>query len=358
MMKISYWRRIALLAAGISASVVSTAWGQNLYQTHSDGSIWQYTGPQCNRVSCPGWVELDNNPSLSMIATGGGALFEMHQDGSIWWYVGPACSQGLCPGWVELDNNPMSVAIGAGTNGTPYEVHQDGSLWEYNGVVCTDGTCPGWTELQTDSTQGGVAFQAHYGVNGAILAALNQVDNCNFGNLSVFGGTPNSWTEIDQNGYRFAVGATSLYEFELGGEIRQYNPPPAGDWLTIDHNVATTYIAAGGSGLYKQQQQDGNLSMFQYNGTPCNGTTCPGWVKIDNHPGTLVPVVGSNAVYQIRETPSASGPPGPPSIWQYTGTPCSGTVCSGWVPLDDNPSTTSIVAGPVTFPAYLACGAF
>jgi hypothetical protein len=42
--------------------------------------------------SCPGWIELDNNPNMFMIAAGGGALYEMHGDGSIWWYVGPACS--------------------------------------------------------------------------------------------------------------------------------------------------------------------------------------------------------------------------------------------------------------------------
>jgi|SRR5580658_6771826 hypothetical protein len=42
--KISQWQRIAMLAAGISTSMVSMAWGQNLYQTQSDGSIWQYTG--------------------------------------------------------------------------------------------------------------------------------------------------------------------------------------------------------------------------------------------------------------------------------------------------------------------------
>jgi hypothetical protein len=61
-----------------------------------------------------GWLELDNNPDLKMIASGEGLLFELHKDGSIWWYVGPACSGGYCPGWVELNNNPLAVTIGAG----------------------------------------------------------------------------------------------------------------------------------------------------------------------------------------------------------------------------------------------------
>ncbi len=109
--KIWQWQRIALLAGCIATSMASMAWGQELYQTHTDGSIWKSTGIPCSRGSCPGWIELDNNPNMYMIAAGGGALFEMHFDGSIWWYVGPACSGGSCPGWVELDNNKAAYLI-------------------------------------------------------------------------------------------------------------------------------------------------------------------------------------------------------------------------------------------------------
>jgi hypothetical protein len=163
--KISQWQRIAMLAAGISTSLVSMAWGQALYQTHNDGSVWQYTGIPCSGGSCPGWLELDNNPDLYMIAAGGGQLYEMHNDGSIWWQIGPACSGGTCPGWVEIDNNPLAFAIGVGGS-TPYEMHQDGSLWQFNGTVCTGGFCPGWTELD-DTPLGG---DTSYGANASLLA--------------------------------------------------------------------------------------------------------------------------------------------------------------------------------------------
>ena len=95
--------------------------------------------------------------------------------------------------------------------------------------------------------------------------------------------------------------------------------------------------------MYQWRQ---NNTIWQYTGTPCNEsqTSCPGWVKIDNHPHAGVPVAGSNTVYEMR-TPA----PGEVSIWQYTGTPCNGSVCSGWERLDNNPNTTSIVAGPVAF---------
>src|ERR1019366_2686538 len=114
--RVSQWQRIALLAAALSASMVSTAWGgvPGLYQVHLDGSIWQYTGEPCEGSSCLGWVELDNNPITAFIAAGGGKLYQVHTDGTIWSYTGPACSGSSCPGWVKIDDNPITEAIGMG----------------------------------------------------------------------------------------------------------------------------------------------------------------------------------------------------------------------------------------------------
>jgi hypothetical protein len=341
--KISQWQRIALLAAGISTSMVSMAWGQNLYQTHSDGSIWEYTGTPCGGGSCPGWIELDNNPNMSMIAAGGGTLFEMHNDGSIWWYIGPACSGGSCPGWAEIDDNPLASAIGVGGQEILYELHSDLSLWQFNGLLCSGGYCPGWTELSGPQT-GPDPYGFYFGANASTLV----MENAEPEYLYQFGGGYNSWGQVGHGVYSIAVGATTLYDMLLTGAVRQYNQSPNGpSWLTIDDNKTTARIVAGG-GLYQQRTNSVTyppaVSIWQYTGTPCNKSTCPGWVKIDDRPTSAVPVAGSNAVYQMR-TPS----PGEVSIWQYTGTPCLGTVCPGWIPLDNNPHTTSIVAGPVTF---------
>jgi hypothetical protein len=348
--KISQWHRIALLAAGIATSMVSMAWGQDLYQTHTDGSIWQYTGIPCSGGSCTGWLELDNNPNLKMIAAGGGALFEMHNDGSIWWYIGPACSGGTCPGWVELDNNPDNAAIGVGGS-TPYEMHGDGSLWEYNGVICNGGFCPGWTELSAPG-YGQFPIALFVGANASLVVYSNSDF---YGEILSLFGAQNNWAQIDETVVSFAVGANTLYDVRGGRTsdgryyeaIRQYTGSPITyNWQTIDYieagNGPNSSIAAGG-GLYEQRPDN---SIWQYTGTPCNGATCSGWVKIENHKDSLGPVAGSgsNAVYQMRATDQAAV-----SIWQYNGTPCSGTVCSGWAPLDNNPNTTSIVAGPVPF---------
>ncbi len=343
------WQRIAILATGIATSMVSMAWGQELYQAHSDGTIWEYTGTPCGSRSCPGWIELDNNPNMSMIAAGGGALYEMHKDGSIWWYIGPACSGGFCPGWVELDNNSEAAAIGVGGN-TPYEMHYDGSLWEYNGVICTGGFCPGWTELSAPQSGYQVPFGFLAGANASLVV---YGDSDMYGeNFYMYDGALNNWPQIDTSigayALFFAVGANTLYDVREGPKyysIRQYTGSPITyNWETIFYGTDFSSIAAGG-GLYQQRQDvnDPYHSLWQYTGTPCNGNTCPGWVKIDNRAG-LGPVAGSNTVYQMKITAA-----GGVAIWEYTGTPCSAGVCSGWVKLDDNPNTTSIVAGPVPF---------
>jgi hypothetical protein len=56
----------------------------SLFQLHSDGSLWQYTGPPVT-----GWQLLDNNPATTSIVARGGTLYQMHGDGSIWKYTGP-----------------------------------------------------------------------------------------------------------------------------------------------------------------------------------------------------------------------------------------------------------------------------
>jgi hypothetical protein len=63
--------------------MVSVAWGGTgaLYELHSSGEIWKYTGTPCNGNVCSGWQELDNNPDTIQIVAGGGQLFELHYDG-------------------------------------------------------------------------------------------------------------------------------------------------------------------------------------------------------------------------------------------------------------------------------------
>jgi len=46
-------------------------------------------------------------------------------------------------------------------------------------------------------------------------------------------------------------------------------------------------------------------------------------------------------------------------IWRYTGTPCDGTRCPGWERLDNNPRTREIVAaGGATYTSGTTMAAF
>jgi hypothetical protein len=93
----------------ISDSGIST----ELYQLHSNGLIWRYTGPPCSGASCPGWQLLDNNPATVAIVAANGSLYQLHSNGLIWQYTGPPCSGASCPGWLLLDNNAATVDIEA-----------------------------------------------------------------------------------------------------------------------------------------------------------------------------------------------------------------------------------------------------
>ena len=57
-------------------------------------------------------------------------------------------------------------------------------------------------------------------------------------------------------------------------------------------------------------------------------------------------VAGASTVYQLEYNPNV---PEGRGIWEYTGTPCAGSVCTGWEQLDNNPNTIAIVAGGQMF---------
>jgi hypothetical protein len=87
-------------------SVRLVADGGSLYQLHNDGKIWRYTGTPCSGNSCPGWQMLDDNIQTTRMVSGGGQLdqlhgnllYQLHSDGSIWRYTGAVIKNNSCPG--------------------------------------------------------------------------------------------------------------------------------------------------------------------------------------------------------------------------------------------------------------------
>ncbi|MFZ0935866.1 MAG: hypothetical protein ACLP6W_23320 [Bryobacteraceae bacterium] len=305
-----------------------------LYQLHTDGSLWRYTGTECDGDFCPGWAQLDDNSATVAMAAAEGQFYQLHNDGSIWRHNGTTCSGASCPGWIKLDDNPAAAAIAAGGSQL-YQLHNDGSIWRHNGTPCSGTSCPGWIELDNNPAAT------------AIAAGGNQLFQLhNDGSIWRHNGTPCSgtscpgWQELDRNpaARAIAAGSKDLFQLHSDGSIWRYTGTPCSGtscpgWQELDNNAAATAIAAGGKELL-ELHSDG--SIWLYTGTPCSGTSCPGWQKLDDNPAAIAIASSGTHIYQRHNDGS---------IWHYTGPPCSGTSCPGWARLDDNPAAKGIAAG-------------
>ena len=261
--------------------------GSQLFQHHSDGTVWRYTGSPCNGESCAGWQMLDNNSNTKVIAAAGNQLFQLHNDGGIWRYIGTPCNGNSCPGWQLLDNNPKTRAIAAGGNQL-FQLHNDGRIWRYTGTPCSSNSCPGWQLLDNNPKTKAIA-----------------------------------------------AGGNQLFQLHNNGRIWRYTGKPCNgnscpSWQLLDNNPKTVTITAGGTMLY-QLHNDGWI--WRYTGTPCSGNSCPGWQRLDNNPNTREIVATGDRLYQRHQNGW---------IWRYTGPPCSGDTCPGWRRLDNNPNTKHI----------------
>ena len=266
----------------LTTTAIATADGQ-LYQLHSNGSIWRYTGQPCSGIYCDGWQMLDNNAQSKALATGGGQLYQLHTDGSIWRYTGTPCGSS-CPGWQKLDNNPEAKAIVA-AGSQLYQQHTDGSIWRYTGTACSGTSCPGWQKLDSNSQ------------TKTIVAAGNE-----------------------------------LYQLHTTGLIWRYTGTACSGtscpgWQKLDQNAGTTSIDAAGTELY---QLHGDGSVWRYTGLACSGTACNGWQKLDQNANIKAISAGVGTLNKIHNDGS---------IWHYKGTPFV------WEQLDNNAKSISLKAG-------------
>ena len=309
-----------------------------VFQRQSGGSVWVSNGNGCTgAASCPGWHEIDNNPSTASIKAGAGTVFQVHKDGSIWEWTGGGCLGNplVCRNWVELDENAGTTSISAGS-GTVFQLHKDGSVWRSTGRACTTPTaCPGWTQL--DNNRGTTSISAgDYTVfqlqkNGSVWQSTGQP--------CVSAAACPGWTELDNNQSTAAINAATfkLYQRHKDGSIWQWTgqacatPASCTSWEELDDNQATVGIS-GGAYLYQRQS---NGRIWQSTGQPCtSATSCPGWAELDGNPGTVAITAGLLTVYQLHKDGS---------VWRSTGAACtSATSCPGWTELDNNQRTVQI----------------
>ena len=261
-----------------AATKAIAAAGNNLYQLHTNGKIWRYTG-----TPMTGWQMLDNNAATISIVAGGNNLYQLHNTGKIWRYTGVPMT-----GWQLLDNNAATKAIIAADNNL-YQLHNNGKIWKYTGVPLT-----GWQLLDTNGATvsivagGGNLYQLH-----------------NTGKIWRYTGIPlTGWQQIDNNPAAKAIVAVdnTLYQLHNNGKIWKYTGVPMTGWQALDTNAATSAIAAGGNNLF---QLHNNGKIWRYTGPPLTG-----WLQLDGNAASIAIVAASSNLYQLHNTGK---------IFRYTG---------------------------------------
>ena len=232
-------------------------------------------------------------------------VYQLRSDGKL---LQNTCSGASCQGGQLLDKNPLTASITSGGGGL-FEVLNTGVLRQFTGTPCNRrGLCLGWLEMDNNAGLKAIAAGSGLGSSNPYLFQLHVS-----GGVWQSTGTPCSgnsclgWTELDNNSETAQITAA-------GGKLNfcfGTNCPPT-------PNVPPLV----------QSHADG--SIWQYNGTPCNGGSCTGWTQIDfAHAGTQVfgfvnGQGGAGSIFQIHDG----------MIFKYTGQPCSGTglnqVCPGW----------------------------
>jgi hypothetical protein len=106
---------------------------------------------------------------------------------------------------------------------------------------------------------------------------------------------------------------------------------------TNDTNLVVPCTVTGGSKpsiTFSESNPPG--SIWTYTGTPCSGSSCTGWQELDdNNESVRIAATGTN-LYQLWNNGE---------IWEYTGTPCGSSSCTGWKNLFNDPNTFELVAG-------------
>src|SRR5580692_1166703 len=131
-----------------SKTVQIAAGSGTLYQRQNDGSIWQWNGTVCNGNACARWTQI--GAGASQLWAAGGNVYE-YTDSGLYQYYGPACSNTItCPGWIQIDNDPSAenyyfqdyTVLKLAT-----DIYGDDQTFsEYTFEPCAGNeNCPGWS---------------------------------------------------------------------------------------------------------------------------------------------------------------------------------------------------------------------
>jgi hypothetical protein len=279
------------LAAGAQYTFVKPS----LYQLHSTGAVWRYTG-----TPMVGWELLDTNPATVELATDGVTLYQRHGgSGRIWRYTGTPII-----GWEHVGGSTMTrsiVATRGSQQGWLYELHGDGKIWRYRS---TNAPLQGWELLDRNSRTVAIA------ADGDDLYQLHKET----GAIWVYTGTPFfEWVQLGgapQTKQILASGG-QLYQLYNDGVIWRYTGTPMTGWEQLGNNRSTTAIAHDGANLYRLHS---DRSIWRYTEVPSTG-----WKRIDDDPNTRAVVGAGRQLFQLISRPRAGSTPAIGSIKRLVG---------------------------------------
>jgi hypothetical protein len=201
--------------------LVAAGGNGQLYQLHSDGSLWQSTGA-C--FHC--WTRLDDNPLTFTMVAGAGKLFQAHTDGTVWKSTG-SCFH--C--WEKIDNRPLDpnsfvTSLALDTTGTLYELR--------------DSFDPSGTTLESAAIYKGLGQFSWQGISFGLLAIKLMANSRLYQQDEViaplfYQSSSNSWQQIPGNpGFILAPGGNSdaLYTEHTDGSVFVFTPE-SGHWVML-----------------------------------------------------------------------------------------------------------------------------
>ncbi|KAF5642035.1 beta-glucosidase [Fusarium sp. NRRL 52700] len=253
-----------------AAAISIVADGADLYQLHSSGLIWFYTG-----TPIIGWRLLGNKASTTKIDASKGNLYQLRNTGEILKYTGTPVT-----GWQLVDNNPAALDIVASGNDL-YQLHESGFVYKYTGTPIT-----GWQQLSNSKNTFKIA---------ASSGNLYRLDND--GTIWKYNGVPlTGWVKLraSDSGIKEIVARNAdLYELDNNGSIWQYTGVPITGWRQLDNNFRTMQVAAGAGGFYQLHNWG---AIWLYTGTPFTG-----WKVLDTN-SAITYITAGDSLYQLRTT--------------------------------------------------------
>ncbi len=102
-------------------------------------------------------------------------------------------------------------------------------------------------------------------------------------------------------------------------------------WKELDDDHSAMQIATQNGHLYRLES-NGHIWV---EGAKSTGNILDGWTELDENPDAAAIFADGNDLYQLHYDGS---------IWMSTGVPCTGTSCPGWIELDNNSGAVQIAA--------------